>query len=140
MELRLFDLHCDTPTELYGHCASLDKNSQHVSLESASAFSKYVQIMAIWSPWAMPDNVAFANFHKVADYLMNEFERLEDKISFVRTSEALDKAAKKQYKANAEELYDMGCAALPAVGAYFAGMAAGSGAYRIRRSYASENI
>lgn len=99
MELRLFDLHCDTPTELYGHCASLDKNSQHVSLEKASAFSRYVQIMAIWSPWKMPDNVAFANFHKVADYLMNEFERLEDKISFIRTGEGLDKAASKQYTA-----------------------------------------
>lgn len=99
MELRLFDLHCDTPTELYGHCASLDKNNQHVSLEGASAFSRYVQIMAIWSPWAMPDNVAFANFHKVADYLMNEFERLEDKISFVRTGAGFDKAAEKQYTA-----------------------------------------
>lgn len=90
MELRLFDLHCDTPTELYGHCASLESNKLHVSLESASVFSKYVQIMAIWSNRAMPDSVAYPNFHKVADYLMNEFERLEDQISFVRTARGLD--------------------------------------------------
>jgi hypothetical protein len=74
MELRLFDLHCDTPTRLYGTCSSLEKNDLHVSLEKTSAFSRYVQIMAIWTPNAMPDSTGFSNFHKVADYLMNELE------------------------------------------------------------------
>lgn len=93
MELRLFDLHCDTPTSLYGKCASLEKNDLHVSLERASAFSRYVQVMAIWTQHAMPDSTGFANFHKVTDYLMNEFERLEDKVSFVRTSKGFDAVA-----------------------------------------------
>lgn len=90
MELRLFDLHCDTPTRLYGTCSSLEKNDLHVSLEKTSAFSRYVQIMAIWTPNAMPDSTGFSNFHKVADYLMNELERLEDKVSYVRTGKGFD--------------------------------------------------
>ena len=90
MDLRLFDLHCDTPTELYTHCTALDKNGLHVSLEGASVFSQYVQIMAIWSNRVMTDASAYANFHKVADYLMNEFERLDDRVTYIRRGDALD--------------------------------------------------
>ncbi len=94
MELRLFDLHCDTPSALYGNASSLEKNKHHVSLENASVFSQYVQVMAVWSNCATPDSVAHAAFHKIVDYMNDEFERLEDKIAHVRSAEKLENALK----------------------------------------------
>ena len=84
---QLFDLHCDTPTQLYRHNTSLVKNPHHVSLEGAGAFDQYTQVMAIFSPYALDDENAFHNFHKTADYLMTEFETNCEKVAYVRTAQ-----------------------------------------------------
>ena len=47
--LKLFDLHCDTASELYARNQSLSANTLHVALDKAAAFDIYVQTMAIWS-------------------------------------------------------------------------------------------
>lgn len=92
MDLRLFDLHCDTPSAIYGSASSLANNPHHVSLDKASPFSQYVQVMAIWSNRAMNDACAFSNFHKIADHLMDELEEHEDRIAYVRTASGLEQA------------------------------------------------
>ena len=91
-ELNLFDLHCDTPFELYLHGSALEENSHHVSLAGASALPIYTQVMAIWSNSRQDDETAFRSFHKIADYLMHQLERLEDRVKFVRSGEELQKA------------------------------------------------
>ena len=48
--MRLFDLHCDTITELYKNNGSLCKNSGHISLERAEYLSEYVQDYAVFIP------------------------------------------------------------------------------------------
>ncbi len=99
MELRLFDLHCDTPSALYGNASSLEDNKHHVSLVNASGFSQYVQIMAVWSNCATPDSITHAAFHKIVDYMNDEFERLEDKIAHVRTYAKMNEALKEGKRA-----------------------------------------
>ncbi len=84
--LKLFDLHCDTATCLYQHGTSLAKNPHHVSLASGNAFAHYTQVMAIYPNRALDDELAFRHFHKVADYLMWQFEALEDRVTYVRTA------------------------------------------------------
>ena len=90
--LNLFDFHCDTPSMLYQDGTSLVSNPHHVSLEGAKAFREYTQVMAIYSPWSLDDENSFRNFHKVADYLMNELENHCDKITYVRTAEGMRNA------------------------------------------------
>lgn len=89
--LDLFDLHCDTPFELYLHGSSLEENRHHVSLAGAQAFRAYTQVMAIWSNRKQDDETAFRSFHKIADYLMTELERLSNKVTLVRDNCGLQK-------------------------------------------------
>ena len=90
--LCLFDLHCDTPMKLYQNATHLDTNPHRVSLSGASAFPRYTQVMAIFTPTALDDETGFQNFHKTADYLMDEFEGLCQKITFTRSSVGYQKA------------------------------------------------
>lgn len=46
--MRYFDLHCDTLTECFRRGQSLNKNSLHVSMESALAFEKWAQVFAVF--------------------------------------------------------------------------------------------
>ncbi len=50
MKLSLFDLHCDTAYELYRRGQFLSQNTLAVSLEKASQFDRYIQVMALWTP------------------------------------------------------------------------------------------
>lgn len=91
-ELNLFDLHCDTPFELYVHGSSPEENKHHVSLSGADAYPNYTQVMAIWSNRRQDDDTAFRSFHKIADYLMHELQRLCDRVTFVRDATGLQTA------------------------------------------------
>lgn len=91
-QLKLFDLHCDTPAALYTNMTSLLQNPHAVSLENAEAFAEYAQIMAIWSDKIFDDENAFRNFHKTADYLMTQLECHCDRATYVRSAEGFEKA------------------------------------------------
>lgn len=78
--MRFFDLHCDTPHELYRNNALLDENELHVSLNKAANLSRYAQVMAIWTPKKYDDEKGFSNFNKVMDYLNVELYRLRDRV------------------------------------------------------------
>lgn len=90
--LKLFDLHCDTPTELYINGTSLADNPHHVSLDGAADFSGYTQVMAIYSNRAFDDESAFRNFHKTADYLMTQLELLCDRVTYVKHAKGYEAA------------------------------------------------
>ena len=78
--MRFFDLHCDTPHEIYRNNAHLDENDLHVSLNKAAALSRYAQVMAIWTPKKFDDEKGFLNFNKVMDHLNVELYRLRDRV------------------------------------------------------------
>ena len=45
----LFDLHCDTFSELYKKQLTLDNNTLHINKASTSIFCPYFQVCSIWS-------------------------------------------------------------------------------------------
>lgn len=90
--MRYFDLHCDTPHELYRQNVPLDHNDLHISLEKASRLSHYAQIMATWTPKKMDDEKGFINFHKVIDNLNIELDRLRDRVQICRLGEEMVEA------------------------------------------------
>lgn len=70
--MKLFDLHCDTPSLIYKQQKSLRCNDLHVSLEKATVFEKYVQCAAVWSASDMNDCQCFDFFINACDYFEKE--------------------------------------------------------------------
>lgn len=90
MGLKLFDLHCDTACKIFDNRFMLDNSPSHVSLDKADIYDEYCQIMAVWANEELKnDEDAFFHFHEVADYLMTEFERLDGRITYVRSADGL---------------------------------------------------
>jgi len=75
MHPRLFDLHCDTATELFQSGQSIQKNDCQLSLDKAKVFKEYRQIMAIWSDKRLDDEAAYQRFLVVSDFIHKELER-----------------------------------------------------------------
>ncbi|MBR6677082.1 MAG: membrane dipeptidase [Clostridia bacterium] len=70
--MKLFDLHCDTPSLLYKRGESIESNALHVSLEKTSCFEKYLQCAAIWSDPALSDGECFEFFKNAAGYFKDQ--------------------------------------------------------------------
>ncbi len=68
----LFDLHCDTFSELYKNNYDFKNAPLHVSLNNAKCFSPYMQICAIWSDCHLSDNDAFEHYKKVLKYIKGQ--------------------------------------------------------------------
>jgi len=70
--MKLFDLHCDTPLELYKNSFSLKDAPLHISLEKAEVFEKYVQVAAIWSNKALSDGDCLVQWQNASRYFEKE--------------------------------------------------------------------
>ncbi len=66
--MRLFDLHCDTITELEKKNESLAKNDGHISLDRAGYLTEYVQDFAIFIPDEYRGKDATDYFNRVYTY------------------------------------------------------------------------
>ncbi len=74
--MRLFDLHCDTLSELYDGRQGIESNPYHISLENAKkSLNKYTQVMAIWSRHDKSDDENFSRFIKISDMYAREVEK-----------------------------------------------------------------
>ena len=80
MKFPVFDLHCDTVTELMGSdlscSASLRKNSLHIDLERGAQLPGYAQCFAFWSTTGMP----LPKGIKAQDLFWREVSLLQDAI------------------------------------------------------------
>ena len=56
MNLSLFDLHCDTVCRMYERGEGFEENNLAVSLNRASVFQKYVQVMALFTSSRLSDS------------------------------------------------------------------------------------
>ncbi len=72
MKFSFFDLHCDTATELFRNGAQLEKNALAVSLEKASGFDRYVQVMAIWTDQRLDDEAGWDRLWEVLNHLRSD--------------------------------------------------------------------
>ncbi len=59
MKLSLFDLHCDTALEMLHRHQGLEKNELAVSLAGADGFERYMQVMALWTPYHLDDEAGW---------------------------------------------------------------------------------
>ena len=72
MELSLFDLHCDTANEMLRQKQKLTDNCLAVSLQKASVFSPYVQVMAHWTAYRLTDEEGWTRFCQMQDNLLQD--------------------------------------------------------------------
>lgn len=67
--MKLFDLHCDTLTEIRKKRETLEENSCQVSLSLArSVFEEYIQVMAIYSDNSLDGEENYRLFWETLDY------------------------------------------------------------------------
>ena len=72
MELSLFDLHCDTAGEMLNTSQGLEQNDLAVSLQKASAYRQYIQVMAHWTPYRMNDEEGWQAFWSMVKNLKSD--------------------------------------------------------------------
>ena len=80
MNLRLFDLHCDTVLEAFGRKLDINRNDRlHISLDKSGDFSVYTQVFAIWSRHGCDPEELWHKFFEVKDYIDTQIppQRLE---------------------------------------------------------------
>lgn len=70
--MNYFDLHCDTPFELYKRKTPLSSGGTHITAEKARGFEKYGQITDIWSQNDLSGQECYENFFKIYDNFISE--------------------------------------------------------------------
>ncbi len=79
MELSLFDLHCDTAFEMLHRQQPLTKNELAVSLTGASEYTRYMQVMALWTPHDLDDEAGWEYNRRMLANLKNDPAILQKK-------------------------------------------------------------
>ena len=72
MQLSLFDLHCDTASEMLATRQGLRDNRLAVSLKKAEVFTHYVQVMAHWTDRRLDDEQGWQRFFEILENLRND--------------------------------------------------------------------
>lgn len=94
--MKLFDLHCDTATEIFKQGKTLAKNDLHVSLEKASVYEKYVQLTAVYTSASLSDEEGWETFFAVVDKLTREAR--ENDVRMIKTARELEEFDKSDGK------------------------------------------
>ncbi len=87
---RIFDLHCDTLTEIYNCKENLFSNSKAVSIDKFSSFDKKAQVFAIWSDNEKNEDEAFVNFQHIATEFKTQLEENSEHIALCTTAQELE--------------------------------------------------
>lgn len=89
--MNYFDLHCDTPFELYKRKTPLASGGTHITAEKIRGFEKYAQIMDIWSQNDLSGQECYDNFFRIYDNFMRELAE-NPQFCFCRGSDDMEKA------------------------------------------------
>ena len=76
--MRLFDLHCDTMTELCRDKENLMNNNGHISLDRAGYLTEYVQDYAVFVPDEYRGKAAVEYFDNIYAYYRKQLESIAD--------------------------------------------------------------
>ena len=66
--MRLFDLHCDTLTEIYSKKENILSNTCNISLDLTEGFDSYFQVLAVWSSPKLTDDELYSRFFDTIDH------------------------------------------------------------------------
>ena len=91
---RLFDLHCDTISEIYKSKESLLSNTRAISLDKFSGFDQKAQVFAIWSDNQLTEDEAFVNFLHTATEFRSHLEENTNLIRLCTSGEELESTSK----------------------------------------------
>ena len=91
---QIFDLHCDTLSEIYKSKEPLLSNTKAVSIEKFSSFDKKAQVFAIWSDNEKTEDEAFVTFQHTATEFREQIEENANLISLCTTKDELEQAQK----------------------------------------------
>lgn len=72
MSLSLFDLHADTAWAMYRTKEPLESNSLAISLEKANKYSRYIQVMALWTSPDLNNEEGYARLFEMVDNLKDD--------------------------------------------------------------------
>ena len=86
----LFDLHCDTPFELYKNKLSLYSGPTAVTLDKYSVYRKKAQVFAIWSDKNADDDECFVNFQHIASEFTSHISENSDFVRLCTEKEHLE--------------------------------------------------
>lgn len=86
--MRLFDLHCDTLTELFDRGETIERSTCHIRKEYIDGFEKYGQVFAVFSKVGLDDEGCYKRFFEIADKFC-EFLQEEDHILSVEDGRLL---------------------------------------------------
>lgn len=70
--MNYFDLHCDTPFEIYHKNMRFSDGNTHITAKKTAALENYVQVFDVWSDNKLSDNDAFSDFFKIYENFKNE--------------------------------------------------------------------
>lgn len=90
MRFPVFDLHCDTATELFDKKLPLRGNRLHIDLERASRLEGYTQCFAMWNFPGLTEQTGIdvqELFRRTLGNFFQELERNRDRISQVRNGQ-----------------------------------------------------
>lgn len=88
--MKLFDLHCDTISEMKKGGFGFEDNPLHISGSKASDFSPYIQVCAVWTDSSLSDGDAWTEFFKVTDHFRGTV-----KTDYIKNSASLRDTAEK---------------------------------------------
>ena len=74
----LFDLHCDTLYEASRQNKSIYKNDLCLSVSRLREYTRFCQVLAMWSDHRIGEDEAYANFFKARELLAHELEAHSD--------------------------------------------------------------
>lgn len=72
--MNYFDLHCDTPYELFHKKIRFSGGDTHITAEKSRYLGKYAQIFDIWSDNKLTDDEAYSAFFEIYDNFMRELD------------------------------------------------------------------
>lgn len=77
MNLRLFDLHCDTLYECNKQSKSLVSNDLNLSLKRLSEYERFCQVLAMWSDPHISEDEAYKRFFEARELLARQLSEAE---------------------------------------------------------------
>lgn len=90
MKLSLFDLHCDTPYEMFRQKQPLTENTLAVSLQKAVCFSRYTQVVAFWTPPQLTDEEGWQRLLATYENLSLDPAVAQERVRFSGTYPSAD--------------------------------------------------
>lgn len=92
INMRLFDLHCDTIGECWKQKKDLFENDLHLSLQRGGVYTPWRQVFAVFIPDSYRGKAAWDYFLAIYDDFLRQVEQRKDMVLFCRTSDDLTRA------------------------------------------------